>query len=47
MMKYEIEGEKNMPFELKKVTIISSQEGINKENADSNESAFFISYHRL
>lgn len=34
VLKYNVEGETNMPFELKKVTIISSQEGINKENAE-------------
>ena len=32
MLKYYVEGEKNMPFELNKITIISSQEGIDQEN---------------
>ena len=32
VLRYNVEGETNMPFQLKKVIIISSQEGINKEN---------------
>jgi hypothetical protein len=31
-LKYNVEGEKNMPFKLSKITVISSQEGIDKEN---------------
>lgn len=34
ILKYNVEGETNMPFELTKVTIISSQEGIDKENGE-------------
>lgn len=34
ILRYNVEGETNMPFELKKVIIISSQEGIDKENAE-------------
>lgn len=34
VLRYNVEGETNMPFELKKVIIISSQEGIDKENAE-------------
>lgn len=35
MLKYSVEGEKNMPFELTKISIISSSEGIDKKEADS------------
>ena len=35
MIKYSVEGEKNMPFYLSKMTIISTAEGV--ENADSTE----------
>ena len=34
ILRYNVEGETNMPFELKKVIIISSQEGIDKENSE-------------
>lgn len=34
ILKYNVEGETNMPFELTKITIISSQEGIDKENGE-------------
>lgn len=33
-MKYEIEGEVNMPFKLSKVTIVSTAEGVEKQNAE-------------
>jgi 1-acyl-sn-glycerol-3-phosphate acyltransferase len=39
MIKYEVEGEKNMPFEFSKMVIISSAEGLDqneKEKAKSN-----------
>lgn len=41
ILKYNVEGETNMPFELKKISIISSSEGIDKENLD-NKWAFDI-----
>ena len=31
ILKYQVEGEKNMPFELSKIMVISTAEGINKE----------------
>ena len=34
MFNYKMQGETNMPFELSKITVISSQEGISKENAE-------------
>ena len=41
-LRYSVEGETNMPFNLEKITIISSQEGIDKE-AGENKWAFDIS----
>lgn len=35
VLKYNVEGETNMPFQLSKIFIISSSEGIDKENADA------------
>lgn len=35
VLRYNVEGETNMPFELSKIAIISSQEGIDKETQDS------------
>lgn len=35
MLEYSVEGEKNMPFELTKIAIISSSEGIDKKETDS------------
>ena len=35
VLRYNVEGEKNMPFELSKITIISSQEGIDDEQTDT------------
>lgn len=35
VLKYNVEGETNMPFQLSKISIISSSEGIDKENADT------------
>lgn len=35
MLKYEIEGEKNMPFNLSKITVISTAEGIQKDNLEA------------
>lgn len=35
ILKYNVEGETNMPFRLTKIAIISSSGGINKETADS------------
>lgn len=34
ILKYNVEGETNMPFQLSKITIISSSDGIDKEIAD-------------
>ena len=34
-LKYNVEGETNMPFNLSKITIISSSEGIDKENLEN------------
>ena len=31
ILKYQVEGEKNMPFELSKIMVISTAEGISKE----------------
>lgn len=36
IMKYNVEGEKNMPFELSKITIISTAEGIEDQKNDNN-----------
>lgn len=36
MMKYNVEGEKNMPFKLSKITIISTAEGIEDSQNDNN-----------
>lgn len=35
VLKYNVEGETNMPFELSKISIISSSEGIDKEVTDT------------
>ncbi|MFR3182930.1 MAG: hypothetical protein ACLTPN_04900 [Clostridia bacterium] len=35
VLRYNVEGETNMPFELSKIAIISSQEGVDKETQDS------------
>lgn len=35
VLKYNVEGETNMPFQLSKISIISSSEGIDKETADT------------
>lgn len=35
VLKYNVEGETNMPFELTKISIISSSEGIDKESTDT------------
>lgn len=35
ILKYNVEGETNMPFELSKISIISSSEGIDKEATDT------------
>lgn len=35
ILRYSVEGETNMPFELSKISIISSQEGIDKESPDT------------
>lgn len=35
ILRYNVEGETNMPFELSKIAIISSQEGVDKEAQDS------------
>ena len=42
ILRYSVEGETNMPFNLNKITIISSQEGIDKD-AGENRWAFDIS----
>lgn len=34
VLKYNVEGETNMPFNISKISIISSQEGMDKENAE-------------
>ena len=41
ILKYSVEGETNMPFNITKITIISSSEGIDKESAE-NKWAFDI-----
>lgn len=41
VLKYNVEGETNMPFNLKKITVISSSEGIDKD-AGENKWAFDI-----
>ena len=41
VVKYSVEGEKNMPFNLSKVTIISSVEGIDKDSGE-NKWAFDV-----
>ena len=35
VLRYNVEGETNMPFELSKIVIISSQEGLDKEATDT------------
>lgn len=35
ILRYNVEGETNMPFELSKISIISSSEGIDKETSDT------------
>ena len=40
-LKYNVEGETNMPFRLSKITVISSSEGIDKENLE-NKWAFDV-----
>ena len=35
ILKYHVEGETNLPFSLKNITIISSADGINKEDAEN------------
>lgn len=35
MLKYQVEGEKNLPFELSKIMIVSNVEGKQKENAET------------
>ena len=35
ILRYNVEGETNMPFELTKITIISSSEGVDKESGES------------
>ena len=35
VLKYNVEGETNMPFHLSKISIISSSEGKDKESTDS------------
>lgn len=35
ILKYNVEGETNMPFQLSKISIISSSEGIDKETTDT------------
>lgn len=41
ILKYNVEGEKNMPFNLNKITVISSSEGVDKESGE-NKWAFDI-----
>ena len=41
LLRYNVEGETNMPFNLSKITIISSQEGIDKESGE-NKWAFDV-----
>ena len=41
ILKYNVEGEKNMPFNLSKITVISSSEGVDKESGE-NKWAFDI-----
>ena len=36
IMKYNVEGEKNMPFKLSKITIISTAEGIEDSQNENN-----------
>ena len=40
-LRYNVEGETNMPFDLSKITIISSSEGIDKESGE-NKWAFDV-----
>ena len=35
ILKYNVEGETNMPFKINKISIISSSEGIDKEATDT------------
>ena len=35
VLRYNVEGETNMPFELTKITVISSSEGVDKESGES------------
>lgn len=36
MLKYEVEGETNMPFKLSKIIVIGTAEGVEKENQETN-----------
>ncbi len=42
VLKYNVEGETNMPFELTKITVISSSEGIDKQPVNGSKWAFDI-----
>ena len=37
IMKYEVEGEKNMPFLLSKIMVISTAEGVSKEEVQEEK----------
>ena len=34
IMKYHVEGEKNLPYELSKITVVSTAEGVENEGAE-------------
>lgn len=42
ILRYNVEGETNMPFNLSKITVISSSEGIDKPDTEGNRWAFDI-----
>ena len=42
MIKYEVEGETNMPFKLSKIVIIGTVEGIETNNQNKNKWNFDI-----
>ncbi|MCF0125351.1 MAG: hypothetical protein HUJ68_06285 [Clostridia bacterium] len=42
MLRYMVEGEKNMPFNLNKIIVISSSDGIDKDNQGNSKWAFDI-----
>ena len=45
MIKYEVEGETNMPFKLSKVIVVGTVEGV--ENGESDKKWDFSIFHKI